>query len=112
MSLIDKQALFAQNIAELIQHIYKCNHKITFGEAYRTPEQAALYAKSGKGIKNSLHIKRLAVDLNLFDAQNNYLQQKSDYQPFGTYWKNLHPDNRWGGDFIKLVDCVHFEMVP
>ena len=110
-ALVKKQALFAYNVALLIEHIYKCNHKVTFAEAYRTPEQAKIYAEQKKGIKNSLHCKRLAIDLNLFDSNNHYLQDKVDYEPFGRYWKNLHPKNRWGGDFSKLVDCVHFEMV-
>jgi len=33
--------------------------------SYRTPEQTALNAKSGAGIAHSLHMQRLAVDLQL-----------------------------------------------
>jgi len=114
MTLQQRQATFAFNVALLINHIFESNHSVTFSEAYRTPEQAALNAKSGKGIRNSLHCKRLAIDLNLFNSGRKYLIKKSDYEPFGIYWKSLNPANRWGGDFIKLGgkidDSNHFEM--
>src|SRR5579863_3409367 len=110
MTLREKQSLFAHNVATLIDYIYANQHAITFGEAWRTPEQAAIYAKEGKGIAHSLHIERLAVDLNLFDSNGNMLTTMQDYEKFGDFWKKLHPDNRWGGDFKTLVDSNHFEM--
>ncbi|AWK13798.1 hypothetical protein SK355_12495 [Candidatus Fukatsuia symbiotica] len=42
------------------------NYQLTFGAAYRLKEQAERNAKVGIGIKNSLHIDRLAIDFNLF----------------------------------------------
>ncbi|EFL5592385.1 M15 family metallopeptidase, partial [Escherichia coli] len=66
MKLSEKQQLFAVMIADLIHWAQEHGYRLTFGEAYRTPEQAALNAKSGKGIRNSLHTLRLAVDFNLF----------------------------------------------
>jgi hypothetical protein len=110
MTLQQKQVFFTANVALLIDHILENKYSVTFGEAFRTPEQAEIYAKSGKGIKDSLHCKRLAIDLNLFDSNGKYLTNKKDYEQFGAYWKSLNPANRWGGDFPKLVDCVHFEM--
>jgi hypothetical protein len=110
MTLREKQSLFTQNVVHLINYIYSGGCSCTFGETWRTPEQAQIYANQGKGIKNSLHCKRLAVDLNLFDSNGKYLTNKSDYEPFGIYWESLHPANRWGGFFPKLVDSVHFEM--
>lgn len=110
MKLLDKQAIFAQNVAKLLQYMASEGDIVTLGECYRTPEQAALNAKKGIGIVNSLHCKRLAVDLNLFDGQHTLLNEKSSYKPFGEYWKKLHPLNRWGGDFVHLVDSGHFEM--
>ncbi len=103
------QAIFTKNIASLIDYVYSCGHSLTFGDAYRSPEQAAIYAKQGKGIADSLHCSRLAVDFNLF-KDGVYLIDKSSYEPFGKYWKSLNPANRWGGDFSKLVDSNHFEM--
>ena len=110
MTLLQKQKQFTANVVRLIQFIYSEDCMVTFAEAYRTPEQAELNAKDGKGIQNSLHCKRLAIDLNLFNSYDEYLSKKSDYEKFGTYWKSLDPANRWGGDFVHLVDSNHFEM--
>lgn len=110
MTIHDKQAIFTENVAHLISFMYASGCTVTFGEAYRTPEQAEIYAKEGKGIAHSLHTQRLAIDLNLFDNKGTYVTDKSSYSPFGTYWKSLHPLNRWGGDFSHLVDSNHFEM--
>jgi len=104
-----KQSIFVKNVGSLIDYVYENGFELTFGDAYRSPEQAALYAKQGKGIADSLHCKRLAIDLNLF-KDGKYLTDKESYAQFGAYWKSLHPANRWGGDFKKLVDSVHFEM--
>ncbi|HEK0401007.1 TPA: M15 family peptidase, partial [Proteus mirabilis] len=66
MTLGEKQRKFTRMIADLIIFAYDNGYELTFSEAYRTPEQAKLNAKSGIGIKNSLHTQRLAVDFNLF----------------------------------------------
>jgi hypothetical protein len=114
MTLSDKQKIFGLNVAKLIEHIYSQGYSISFGEAFRTQEQADIYAKDGKGIKNSLHCERLAVDLNIFDKDGKFLNTVADYRPFGEYWSTLHPYNRWGGceAFIKCgrPDSDHFEM--
>jgi len=110
MTLQQKQAIFAKNVAILINHVYDMDYSVTFAEAYRTPEQAAIYAKEGKGIAHSLHTERLAIDLNLFDPNGKYVEDKSEWEKFGTYWKSLHEHNRWGGDFVHLVDSNHVEM--
>lgn len=108
MSLATKQMIFTQNVAKLIEFICASNHTCTLGEAWRTPEQAAIYAKSGKGILKSLHCERLAIDLNLF-KDGEYLSFTKDYEPFGVYWESLNPANRWGGRFTR-ADGNHFEM--
>lgn len=109
MTLNDKQHIFAMNLAKLLQHVESSGVTCSVGEVFRTKEQAEIYAKEGKGIIDSQHCKKLAVDLFLF-ANGKFLQKKEDYKLLGEYWKSLHPDNRWGGDFPKLVDSVHFEM--
>lgn len=110
MKLILEQNVFAQNVGKLLEFIYSKNYSCSFGESYRTPEQAAIYAKEGKGIVDSLHCKRLAVDLNLFSPHGDYLSKTEDYKLFGEFWESLHPQNRWGGRFKSRPDGNHFEM--
>jgi hypothetical protein len=109
--LSKRQAKFAQNVAKLIAYCDSIGKPCTLGEAYITPEQADIYAKQGIGIKNNRHTQRLAIDLNGFNSNYEYQGSKEFYQPLGDYWKSLHPANRWGGDFKKLVDSNHFEMI-
>jgi hypothetical protein len=108
MKLFDQQVIFAQNVGKLIDYVFKTPFTCTLGEVYRTPEQAVLDAKKGIGIKDSLHIKRLAIDLNLF-KNGKYLTDSKDYATLGAYWKSLHVLNSWGGDFPK-PDGNHFNM--
>lgn len=113
MTLSAKQRLFCANIARLIAEVPHLvpGGTCRFGEALRTPEQAALYTKSGTGIAASLHIERLAVDL-LLDIDGVWQEKSEAYKPLGDYWKALHPDNRWGGDFQHRPDGNHFSMTP
>jgi hypothetical protein len=107
--LMERQQLFARHVAALINFIFEHKFACTLGEAFRTAEQAEIYSHEGKGIKNSLHCKRLAIDLNIFTTEERYLPSSNEYRIFGSYWKSLHPDNRWGGDFIERPDGNHFE---
>lgn len=115
MTLGDKQRLFAQLLGEFLVWCYANDYEVSFGEAYRTPEQAALNAKKGSGILHSLHTKRLAVDLNLFlDSslvadEDVYALNSEAYQPLGFKWKSLHELCRWGGDFTR-PDGNHFSL--
>lgn len=102
------QQLFARDLIKLFSYIHENGYSFTLGEAWRSPEQAELYARSGKGIKNSLHCKRLAIDINLFNDKNEFLTETKDHELFGRYWESLHPANRWGGDF-KRPDGNHYE---
>ncbi|MCW6545520.1 M15 family metallopeptidase [Yersinia ruckeri] len=107
MTLSEKQQLFTQLTAQLIQWAGERGYRLTYSEAYRTAEQAALNAKSGKGISNSLHTQRLAVDFNLFI--NGQYQTKSEaYQPLGEYWESL--GGSWGGRFKSNPDGNHFSL--
>jgi hypothetical protein len=109
VTLGEKQRLFTINIGRLILWAYEQGYELTLSEAYRTPEQAELNAKAGKGIANSLHTQRLAVDLNLFRG-GRWLQFSEQHRPLGDYWKTLHPLNRWGGDFRPRPDGNHYSM--
>lgn len=107
MTLSEKQRIFTMNIGKLIAWAYANGFELTFGDAYRDPRLAALNASEGKGIKNSLHTRRLAVDFNLF-KESVYLAKSEAYKPLGDYWKSLEPRNRWGGDFKPVPDGNHF----
>lgn len=109
MTLGEKQRVFTLNIGKLIVWAYAAGYELTFGDAYRDPRLAALNAQQGKGITNSLHTRRLAVDFNLFKG-GTYLPQSEDYRPLGEFWKTLDPLNRWGGEFRPLADGNHFSM--
>ena len=108
MSLIQKQGTFSNNVGLLLMYAHSVGYTVTLGEAWRTPEQAALNAKNGTGISNSLHTKRLAIDLNLFHG-DKWLNNREDYVLLAKFWKSLHPLNRWGGDWTK-PDSPHFSM--
>lgn len=106
MTLSEKQSLFTVMIAQLILWANEHGYRLTFGEAYRTPEQAKLNAKSGKGISNSLHTQRLAVDFNLF-INGQYKTDTPSYLPLGEYWESI--GGTWGGRFSK-PDGNHFSL--
>lgn len=112
-SLGEKQRIFTRMVAELIAWAYAHGYELSFGEAFRTPEQAAWNVAHGSGITNSLHTKRLAIDLNLFkdsapDVDDDVYQKDSEaYRPLGEYWESL--GGSWGGRFSK-PDGNHFSL--
>ena len=97
MSLGTKQRKFTLMIAKLIEHAYGKGYELTFGDAYRS--RHVTY-----GHKNSLHRKRLAIDLNLF-KDGKYLVNTADHQPLGEYWESI--GGTWGGRF---EDGNHYSL--
>ena len=110
-TLSEQQRQFTKDVAQLIEYIYKQGYSASLGECYRTPEQAQIYAKEGLGIIDSLHCKKLAVDLNIFNPEGVYVTDFRDYEIFGVYWEQIDSQNRWGGRF-KRVDLDHYERRP
>lgn len=114
MSLLKTQFIFSENLSKLLDYLRNNNYYWTMGEAYRTKEQAEIYAKEGKGIVNSQHCKRLAQDIFIFkrnlDDTFDFLTDTISYITLGRFWKSLNEKNRWGGDFKNLQDPYHFEM--
>lgn len=111
MDLKEEQQIFTENICKLLEFITLKGYHATLGEAYRTHEQALIYAHKGMGIVNSQHCERLAIDLNIFDQNEKRLVSVEDYKLFGDYWESLHIRNRWGGIFKHRPDANHFEMM-
>lgn len=95
-TLVDLQNKFALMTAQLINKANELGYQVSLGEAYRTPEQAALNAKKGTGIKKSLHTERLAIDINLF-KNGQYLALADDHRPLGEWWESI--GGAWGGRF-------------
>jgi hypothetical protein len=110
VTLRQKQSLFVQLLAKLIDYAYANGMELTLGEAWRTPEQARRNADAGIGISSSLHIERLAVDLNLF-VGGVFIDSSEGHRRLGEYWESLHPNCRWGGRFRK-PDGNHYSFTP
>lgn len=106
LSLGRKQRLFCKLLPRLMDYAYDNGYELSLGEAWRTPEQAARNEFAGIGTRNSLHVDRLAIDLNLFRG-GKFLDLTTHHQPLGEYWESLAPDCRWGGRF---GDGNHYSM--
>lgn len=94
MSLRKKQSRFCRMVADLIVFAYEHGYELTFGDAYATTGHTA----------NSLHYKRLAIDLNLF-RDGEYLQKTEDHLALGEYWESI--GGSWGGRF---QDGNHYSL--
>lgn len=113
--LLNLQFTFSRLLARLLDEACRQGYSVSVGEAYRTPEQAALNASKGSGIANSLHTQRLAIDLQLF-LEGKYLDKSQSYQALGEYWEELGKEQvppvptAWGGRFVSRPDGNHFSI--
>lgn len=103
MTRSDSQWQFLQDVALLITYAKRLGMKLTGGPLYRDPD----YNDFIGGTANSNHLRRQAIDLNLFDGQT-FLQDTESHRPLGEFWKSLDSANRWGGDFPN-ADGNHYE---
>ncbi len=110
MSLSDYQHIFIYNVAKLIIFAETQDIKLTGGELYRTKYQQEEYLRTGKSkTMKSKHLKRLAIDLNIFiDGKLTY--NKEQISVLGEYWELLNEHNRSGMNFKYFYDPCHFEM--
>jgi hypothetical protein len=108
-TLRQKQSRFARSVPLLLQYMTARGYEYTIGEVWRTQAQAAANADSGAGISNSLHLDRLAIDINLF-WDGIYLNDSESHRPFGEFWKSLGDDFCWGGDFKPKQDGNHYSI--
>lgn len=108
-NLVDTQAAFLLNVCSLVAHATAIGFDVTGGELWRTQEQQAVYRKTGKSkTDNSMHLQRLAIDLNFF-MHGVWIQDKKQLQEFGDFWESMNPKNRWGGNWVTFLDTPHFE---
>jgi hypothetical protein len=103
MTLRQKQSAFVHDIHTLLTWLFMNGYEITFGEAERTKEQQQIYVNKGLAkTMNSLHIKKLAIDLNIFQ-DGKLLSTKEEFEHVSLYWCSLSPFNDcgyfWGWDF-------------
>jgi predicted chitinase len=114
MSLVREQAVFLLHLSELIRKASELGFLASGGELYRTPDQQALHVKHGRSkTLKSLHLKRLAVDLNFFreapDGTLTLTYDVAELRALGEFWESLDPANRWGGHWTSFKDVPHFE---
>lgn len=113
MTLRQKQSAFAFLSARLMIFMHQTGYEFTYGETYRSPQEAErLYKlyKAGRGPRaslNSEHTKKLAIDLNLF-KDGKFLKSTEAHKMFGEWWENQHINCRWGG---RYGDGNHYEFL-
>ena len=113
MKLREYQSLFLLNVSKLIQYAFSLEgYELTGGELLRPHEMQEIYKKDGRSkTLDSYHLKKLAIDLNLF-VNGKYITSDEDckmyYKPLAEYWKTLHPKNSSGYEWNW--DFNHFEM--
>lgn len=111
--MVEKQSRFTKTIAIFIQKASEAGYTFTFGEAWRPPATAEYYAEMGKGISNSLHLIRLAIDLNAFYGgkwlDGDEESEIPHLERLGKLWESLSPECAWGGRFKKR-DYNHYSF--
>lgn len=109
MSLSDKQFEFLKDVATLIVHVTNKGWKVTGGELQRTEEQQKIYVEEGKSkTMDSLHLKKLAIDLNFFHPEYGLVYEREALQWIGDFWGSLSEFNEWGGNW-EFTDTPHFQ---
>ena len=109
MSLNAKQVLFTRLQAEFQCWCFANGYEIIEAESFRPRWVAKEYARQGKGIVNSVHTKKLGLDLfRLIDGKITW--NPEDYRPLAEKWVSMHPDAR-AGYYFRNRDAVHFSFI-
>jgi hypothetical protein len=122
VTLRQTQSAFVFCIGTLISFAYEQGWELTFGDGSILPKgpdgkgRKARHALTGLPLRvedavhmrDGQHYKALAQDFNLFIA-GKWISDGDHpaWRALGTYWKSLHMDARWGGDF---GDANHFSF--
>ena len=92
MTLRQKQSEFTLAVADLVHQADSLGYETTFGYTYRSPEENERIG----GHPQSLHMLKLAIDLNLF-RDERYLSSTLSHLPLGEWWEKQNGLARWGG---------------
>ena len=101
MTLGQKQRIFARLVGKLIRRAYSDGFELSLGEAHRPRWVAEENERKGKGSANSLHVQKLAIDLNLF-RDGVYQRSTAAHRPLGEWWETQSGGGVvccWGGRF-------------
>lgn len=105
MGIGKHQEAFSRDLCRLLIEAWRLGYQVRIGEVQRTPEQQALYVKSGRSkTMNSQHLKKCAADLHF--TKNGVLCYPEE---LGRYWERLDPLNSAGMFWKRFVDSPHFE---
>ncbi len=105
MTLGQHQEMFARDLCTLITYAISCGYGVRIGEVLRTPEQQAIYLKTGRSkTMNSYHLKKCAADLH-FTKDGALCYPDA----LGRYWESLDPRNSAGMFWKSFKDSPHFE---
>ena len=117
MGLASEQWEFLKDLAALVSWAESNGYMLTGGELQRTEAQQAIYIKTGASkTANSMHLKKLAIDLSVF-KDGVMLSKREEIAPLGKFWEGMDEKNRWGGSWrgkiesgqSSFVDAPHFE---
>lgn len=97
--LLIKQQRFSIRAAKLILHAEELGYAVTLGEAFRSPAEA-----KRRGFPDSNHVRRLAIDLQLFDSNGFYLTAPEAYNRLHDYWAQQ------GGAARIPADLNHYSL--
>ena len=111
--MVEEQAKFLLTICDFIQKATKAGYQFTAGEFLRTALEAKINSQNVTGIINSLHLVKLAADLNGF-YQGKYLNGEDAWtiphlEKLRALWESLNPLCAWGGRFTRK-DYNHYSF--
>ena len=88
--LLTKQMMFSKMVCLLMQFAHCNSYQITLGDAYRDP-------RCDYGSPDSMHRRRLAIDLNLF-KDGKYLTSGKYHAKLHDFWDTIGGAERIEGD--------------
>ncbi len=95
---LEKQLRLPGMIARLVLYAESLGYQLKYSYAKRCEGCEV-------GLPHSLHKIALAVDFDLFDRENNYLDKTEDHEPLGEYWEKM--GGTWGG---RWGDGNHYSI--